>query len=104
MEDFDQFVAASTESLLRTAHLITWDAGEAEDLVQECLIRIARRWPRVRRMGQPLAYARRILINLAADAGDRRTRRRRELDAAATDDEPPAEDALAGLDTRDELL
>jgi len=104
MDDFDQFVAGSAESLLRTAHLITWDAGEAEDLVQECLIRVAQRWPRVRRMEQPLAYSRRVLINLALDGAGRRTRRRRELDPAPAALELAAEDALAGLHTRDELL
>jgi RNA polymerase sigma-70 factor (sigma-E family) len=104
MEDFDQFVARSAESLLRTAHLITWDAGEAEDLVQESLIRVARRWPRVRRMEQPLAYARRVLINLAVDGADRRTRRRHELDPAPAVADVPSADLLAGLDTRDELL
>jgi DNA-directed RNA polymerase specialized sigma24 family protein len=44
MDDFDQFVAGNVEQLLRTAYVITWDAGEAEDLVQECLFKIARRW------------------------------------------------------------
>ncbi len=104
MDDFEQFVAGSAESLLRTAHLITWDAGEAEDLVQECLIRVARRWTRVRRMQQPLAYARRVLINLAVDGAGRRTRRRRELGSVPPVVETPAQDVLAGLDTREELL
>jgi RNA polymerase sigma-70 factor (sigma-E family) len=104
MDEFEQFVAGSVESLLRTAHLITWDAGEAEDLVQESLIRVARKWPRVRRMEQPLAYARRVLINLAVDGSGRRTRRHRELDAAVDSVDLPAEDMLAGYDTRDELL
>lgn len=104
MDDFDQFVASGAESLLRTAHLITWDAGEAEDLVQECLLRVARRWPRVRRMDQPLAYSRRILINLAVDGAARRSRRRGELDAIPAGLDAPAEDVLGGLDTRDELL
>jgi DNA-directed RNA polymerase specialized sigma24 family protein len=48
MDDFDEFVAGNVEQLLRTAYVITWDPGEAEDLVQECLFKIARRWPRVR--------------------------------------------------------
>ena len=48
MDDFDEFVAGNLEQLLKTAYLITWDAGDAEDLVQECLFKVARRWPRVR--------------------------------------------------------
>jgi DNA-directed RNA polymerase specialized sigma24 family protein len=67
MDDFDDFVADNLEQLLRTAYVITWDAGEAEDLVQECLFKVARRWPRVRKMAQQRAYTRRILVNLALD-------------------------------------
>ncbi len=104
MEEFDEFVAVGTEPLLRTAHLITWDAGEAEDLVQECLFKVARRWPRVRRMEQPLAYARRVLINLAVDDAKSRARRRSELDDSPAAVEGPARDLLSGLETRDELL
>jgi DNA-directed RNA polymerase specialized sigma24 family protein len=67
MTDFEQFVAAHVDDLLRTAYLIVWDEAEAEDLAQECLLKVARRWPRVRRMEQPQAHARRILVNLALD-------------------------------------
>ena len=104
MDDFNEFVTTSVEPLLRTAHLITWDAGEAEDLVQECLLKVARRWPRVRRMEQPLAYARRILINLATDDARHRARRRGELDGNPELLDRPAPDALGQLESRDELL
>ena len=79
--DFEQFVTGSSDALLRTAYLVVWDPVEAEDLVQECLLAVARRWPRVRGMDHPHAYARRILINLALDGATRRTRRREELAA-----------------------
>jgi len=85
-EEFERFVTESSDRLLRTAYLVVWDLGEAEDLVQECLTKVARRWPRVRGMGQPYAYARRILVNLALDGTARRYRRRGEL---AIDPEPP---------------
>ena len=81
-EEFDHFVVDSVDGLLRAAYLIAWDFAEAEDLVQECLFRVARRWPRVRRMEYPTAYARKVLVNLALDAGRRRTRDRAELDHA----------------------
>jgi RNA polymerase sigma-70 factor (sigma-E family) len=77
--DFEQFVTASSDALLRTAYLVVWDPVEAEDLVQECLLSVARRWPRVRKMDHPHAYARRVLINLALDGAQRRTRHRQEL-------------------------
>jgi RNA polymerase sigma-70 factor (sigma-E family) len=93
--DFDGFVAASTDALLRTAYLIVGDLGEAEDLVQETLFEVARRWPRVRRMEHPTAYARRILVNRAVGGAKRRARRRQELAA----DVPPdrAVPVLAGV-------
>ena len=103
MTDFDQFVAAQVDDLVRTAYLIVWDEAEAEDLVQECLLKVARRWPRVRRMEQPRAYARRILVNLALDGARRRARRRSELGVEAWPS-PIAVDPLPGLDTRAELL
>jgi RNA polymerase sigma-70 factor (sigma-E family) len=78
-EEFDHFVADSVDGLLRAAYLIAWDFAEAEDLVQECLFRVARHWPRVRAMDHPNAYARKVLVNLALDEGRRRTRHRSEL-------------------------
>jgi RNA polymerase sigma-70 factor (sigma-E family) len=104
MDDFDEFVAGNLELLLRTAYLITWDPGEAEDLVQECLSRVARRWPRVRAMAQPRAYARRILVNLALDGARGRARRRGELDGASAVTDGPGPDLLVGLESRAELL
>ncbi len=85
--DFDQFVAASAKDLLRTAYLVVWDLRLAEDLVQECFFEIARRWPRVRSMEYPAAYARRILVNKALDGAERRSRHRSELDDLG---DPPA--------------
>jgi RNA polymerase sigma-70 factor (sigma-E family) len=104
MDDFDRFVTGNLEQLSRTAYLLTWDAGEAEDLTQDCLLKVARRWPRVRRMEQPGAYARRILVNLAVDGARTRARRRSELDETTTVTDPVAHDYLTGLETRAELL
>jgi RNA polymerase sigma-70 factor (sigma-E family) len=81
--EFDQFVADTAEPLLRAAFLITWDFAEAEDLVQECLYQIARRWPRVRGMAHRAAYARTVLVHLALDEGKHRNRRRSELHSSA---------------------
>ena len=103
MTDFDEFVATHVDDLLRTAYLIVWDEAEAEDLVQECLLKVARRWPRIRRMEQPRAYARRILVNLALDGARGRARRRGELEAGPAAS-PIAVDPLPALDTRAELL
>ena len=78
-QEFDHFVTGSVDGLLRAAYLIAWDFDEAEDLVQECLFRIARRWPRVSRMEHPGAYARKVLVNVALDESRQRSRHRAEL-------------------------
>ncbi len=78
-DEFDRFVAESADGLLRAAYLIVWDVAEAEDLVQECYFRLARRWPRVRSMEHRRAYARRVLVNLALDASGPRRRAQAEL-------------------------
>ena len=76
---FDDFVRAHVADLVRMAYVITWDEHEAEDLVQECLFRVSRRWATVGSMALPLAYARRVVANLAFDGRRTRFRRRGEL-------------------------
>ena len=100
---------AHADQLLRTGFLVTGDPVEAEDLVQECLLRVARHWPRARSMDQPAAYARRILVNLALDDARRRTRCAAELGWA---EDSPVEARANGAsavdsglsDTRMELI
>lgn len=81
-DSFDEFVRAHAGDLARMAYVITWDEYEAEDLVQECLFRISNRWSTVGVMEMPLAYARRVVANLAFDGRRRRWRRRSELSAS----------------------
>jgi RNA polymerase sigma-70 factor (sigma-E family) len=98
--DFDRFVADNTNGLLRTAYLIVGDLHEAEDLVQETLFKVARRWPKVSRMDHPVAYARRILVNLALRGSPKRSRRRTELSEMRPGD---AAAPATPLDRHDEL-
>lgn len=56
--DYEEFVASSAGDLLRTAYLVVWDLAAAEDLVQECLLQVARRWPRVRSIQYPRSHSR----------------------------------------------
>lgn len=103
---FDEFVNASSSHLLRTACLLTWDDAEAEDLVQECLIQVARRWRRVQRMDLPLAYARRILVNLALAGRPSQSRRQGELghESAVSRAAPHADAISESLEARAELV
>jgi RNA polymerase sigma-70 factor (sigma-E family) len=77
---FEVFAAEASDTLFRTGYLMTGDLKDAEDLVQETFLRVARRWSRVQSMDHPAAYARRILINLVLRDTDRRSRQKAELE------------------------
>lgn len=83
--EFERFAAAHADGLIRAAYLMVGDRGDAEDIVQECMLRLARKWPRVRAMEHPGAYARRVMVSLVLDGGQRRSRRTLELGTAAPD-------------------
>jgi RNA polymerase sigma-70 factor (sigma-E family) len=61
-DGFAEFVAARSNALLRSAWLLTGDAGRAEDLLQTVLARAWRRWEGIAAGGQPEAYLRRALF------------------------------------------
>ncbi|MEH1129999.1 SigE family RNA polymerase sigma factor [Micromonospora sp. CPCC 206061] len=100
--EFDEFVRTRSVSLLRVAYLLTGDRHAAEDLLQEVLEQVYVRWRRVRTT--PEAYARRALVNRAANRWRRRARRPEralgDLDPAtpdATDDVALREAVVAAL-------
>ena len=64
---FDAYVRDRWDPLLRTAALLTGDAGAAEDLVQESLVRAARHWHRVD-PGAVDTYVRRVMYTRSIDA------------------------------------
>jgi RNA polymerase sigma-70 factor (sigma-E family) len=102
--EFERFTALEADPLLRSAYLMAGDRGEAEDLVQECLLRLARKWPRVRSMEHPAAYARRVLFNLILDGGRQRARRRTELLASHTTEEHGSADQTTAVQEHVELV
>ena len=57
--DFEDFVAARRDALLRTAYLLTGDPHDAEDLVQSALIKVVPKWARIK--DSPERYVRRVL-------------------------------------------
>ena len=84
--EFDHFADEVTDALVRAGYLMTFDLAETEDLVQETLLSVARRWDRVRSMDYPAQYPRRILVNLVIDGGPKRSRRKAELEAGGDGD------------------
>jgi RNA polymerase sigma-70 factor (sigma-E family) len=77
--EFEVFVKETTNDLVRTAYLLTFDPAKAEDLVQEAYLQVAKRWDRVGSMEYPTAYTRRTLVNLALRGSKKRRRQREEL-------------------------
>src|SRR6476469_1655561 len=61
---FDEFVAARSRALLRTAYLLTHDHALAEDLLQTSLAKAWFAWRRIE--GNPEPYVRKILVNTYA--------------------------------------
>lgn len=96
--DFDDFVAARSSRLLRTAYLLTRDHALAEDLLQTALTRAWFAWSRIE--GDPEPYVRRILVNTYASWW-----RRRWTGEQPTEDLPerPYVDATYGADTGHDL-
>ncbi len=95
--DFDAFVRARHEALLRFAHVLTGDPQLAADLVQDALERSGLAWRRIRRHDDPEGYVRRAIVN--GHISHWRRRRRERLVAlapeAAYDEEPAhADDAM----------
>lgn len=70
---FTKFVRYHQADLLRTAWLLCGDRHQAEELVQQALVRTYSRWGHVRQR-DPLGYTRRVLANLRVDHWRRRRR------------------------------
>ena len=82
--DYLAFVESHQHRLLRAAYLICGNRHQAEDLLQDALLKLALRWPSVRD-GDPAAYVRAILYR---DAVSWWRRRRREWLSAYPPERP----------------
>jgi RNA polymerase sigma-70 factor (sigma-E family) len=76
-DDFEAFVAARYVALLRTAYLLTGHHQDAEDLLQQTLVKAVGAWRRIE--GDPEPYVRTILVR--QNVSRWRHRRWRELSA-----------------------
>ncbi|HEX4471328.1 MAG TPA: SigE family RNA polymerase sigma factor [Nocardioides sp.] len=76
-DDFEAFVAARYAALLRTAYLLTGHHQDAEDLLQQTLVKAVGAWRRIE--GDPEPYVRTILVR--QNVSRWRHRRWRELSA-----------------------
>ena len=60
---FEEFVRTRGPALLRYAHLLCGDGARAEDIVQDALVKVHRRWGRAVGLATPFAYTRRAVTN-----------------------------------------
>jgi RNA polymerase sigma-70 factor (sigma-E family) len=106
---FTEFVRAHQGDLLRTAWLLCGDQHQAEEMVQQALVRTYSRWAHVRQR-DPLGYTRKALANLRIDSW---RRRRREVlvppedvaaDSVPAFRRPDAAQAAGRTEDRDQLV
>ncbi|RYB91835.1 SigE family RNA polymerase sigma factor [Nocardioides oleivorans] len=81
-DDFEDFVAARYQPLLRTAYLLTGHRADAEDLLQTTLARCVPAWRRI--SGDPEPYVRKVMVR--ENVTRWRRRRWREVTTDADDD------------------
>jgi RNA polymerase sigma-70 factor (sigma-E family) len=86
---------------VRLAYLLTGDPELSRDLVQDAFVRVAARWPRLKKPERFRPYLRKAVANLAKNHYRRRALERRHLTAART----PIEQGPEGRDVIfDDLL
>jgi RNA polymerase sigma-70 factor (sigma-E family) len=88
-DEFTRFVLDTSRSLQRSAVLLTADRDLADDLVQTTYVKLFVAWSRVRRAGNPVAYAQRTLTNTFIS--QQRLRRNAELPVAELPEQTTAQ-------------
>ena len=94
---FIDFAEAARPRLRRTAYLMCGDWHLASDHVQEGLIRVYVAWPRLKRQGGELGYARKAVVSAFLDSRRKRSSGEvpTETDASAASREDVASDVTA---------
>jgi RNA polymerase sigma-70 factor (sigma-E family) len=87
-QEFRDFVGARMPALRRSAYLLCGDRHHADDLVSVAIGKLFRSWHKVRRLEQPDAYLRRMLVNAYLD--ERRRPWRREWSTDVLPEPTPA--------------
>jgi RNA polymerase sigma-70 factor (sigma-E family) len=99
--ELERLLTERADRLMRTAVLLTGSREAGQDLLQTALERLLGHWRPLH--GDPEAYLRRTLYNLAADGFRRQGRLRRKLLLFRAEAQVPV-DAIAEVDLRDALV
>ena len=102
---FEAFVERNSRELGRLAYLMVGDRDAADDLTADALLAAWRQWDTVQASDHPLAYVRRVVINMAATRVRRMVRERRWLVMFQSDalELAPSTDSAAVVDVRSAL-
>ena len=99
-DSFREWAQNRRESLRRTAFLLSGDWHLADDLVQDCLVKVYARWHRIEALDNADGYVRKVLVNVFFDHVRRPARREMTVEVVP-DRLDHAHDAL---DYRDQLI
>lgn len=102
--EFEAFVATHGEGLMRYGYLLTGNAADAEDLVQNTLVKVYLAWSRISDEGSPVAYTRKAMARTNVSQWRSRTRRVRVEDEAVLDrSASDSDDFVSSAAERDEV-
>jgi RNA polymerase sigma-70 factor (sigma-E family) len=105
--DFEAFVAARAAGLVRVARGMLRDPHHAEDVVQEVLVAVHRKWDVVVATSVPDAYVRRMLVNACTSFWRRAARRELAFSELPFAEPGPAHwdpGPASGIDDREVML
>ncbi|WNM29182.1 SigE family RNA polymerase sigma factor [Streptomyces sp. Li-HN-5-11] len=102
-EGFARYVVSARPALRRNAFVLMGDWFDADDLVQQTLITLYRRWERLERHEALSAYTRTVMVRLFIDER-RRHRWTRELPQDSFPEPEPAPGEMARIGDRMVLL
>ena len=95
--DFESWMSARQQKLLRTAYLLTGDVHAAEDLTQTTLAKVYLAWDRVSAAQSVDAYARKIMVNEHTSMWRRLWRHREVVSDTSTHEVPVAATEYDGV-------
>ncbi|MFN8074241.1 MAG: SigE family RNA polymerase sigma factor [Kineosporiaceae bacterium] len=105
--DFDAFVSARATTLLRFAMVMVKNPHDAEDVLQDVLVKAHLHWSTIMKAGNPDAYVRRMIVNASTSFWRRRVRFDKALEAIGRDPSSSREvtaDSSGAVGDRDHLV
>ncbi|WP_346537343.1 SigE family RNA polymerase sigma factor [Micromonospora sp. DPT] len=100
---YEEFADSRLTALLRYAVMLTGDPHQAQDLVQDTMVRVQLNWRRVARAESPERYVRRMLTNQYVDWRRGSWMRRVLLRGEPDESAPPAADHAQEAVDRDQV-